>query len=149
IEASVGELADIYLYTVDDLQHVIEENRAGRAQAARDAEEIIEARAQMFIEQLQALDAVPVIREVREMGEAERGRALEQARRMLNAGQPADDVLAWLANTLANRLLHRPTTGLREAAADGDADVVKAARKLYGLDMEQREEGKRKKEEGH
>ncbi|HEX6928775.1 MAG TPA: glutamyl-tRNA reductase [Gammaproteobacteria bacterium] len=134
IEAAVGELADIYLYTVDDLQHVIDENRASRAQAAADAEEIVDARAQMFIEQLQSLDAVPAIREIREFGEAERDRALEQGRRMLDSGQSPADVMTWLANTLANRLLHRPTAGLRDAAANGDAEVVKAARELFGLD---------------
>ncbi|HEX7046634.1 MAG TPA: glutamyl-tRNA reductase [Gammaproteobacteria bacterium] len=148
IEAAVGELSDIYLYTVDDLQHVIEENRASRAQAARDAEEIIDARAQMFVEQLQSLDAVPVIRDMRVIGETERDRALEQARRMLAAGQSPEEVMNWLANTLANRLLHRPTAGLRQAALDGDTEVVKAARALFGLN-EQVEERRKKEEEGH
>ncbi|HEX7029867.1 MAG TPA: glutamyl-tRNA reductase [Gammaproteobacteria bacterium] len=146
IEAAVGELADIYLYTVDDLQHVIEENRASRAQAAADAEEIIDARAQMFIEQLQSLDAVPVIRDMRALGETERDRALEQAHRMLAAGQPPGEVMKWLANTLANRLLHRPTAGLRDAAANGDADVVAAARELFGLDEGSKVEGRKSKD---
>src|SRR5690606_3269935 len=128
IETGVKELDDIYLYSVDDLQHVIEENRAGRAQAAADAEEIIDARAQMFIEQLQALDAVPLIRDMRELGNTERDRALEQAQRKLASGQPAEEVMQWLANTLANRLLHRPTAGLRDAAANGDAASVEIGR---------------------
>ena len=133
IEASVAELADVYLYTVDDLQHVISENRAGREQAAHDAEEIVDARAQMFIEQLQSLDAVPAIQALRNVGEAERSQALEQARRMLAAGKPAEEALAWLATTLTNRLLHRPTTGLRQAAAEGQADVVRALQDMFTI----------------
>ena len=134
IEASVGKLDDVYLYTVDDLQHVIEENRASRAQAAQDAEEIVEARAQMFLEQLQALDAVPLIQSLRQQGETEKLRALEQAQRMIAAGKPAEEVAAWLANTLTNRLLHAPTSGLRQAAADGKPELIAAARSLFGLD---------------
>lgn len=134
IDADVAELADVYLYTVDDLTHVIEENRAGREQAARDAEEIVDARAQMYLEQLQSLDAVPTIQEIRRLGEHERDQALEQARRMLAAGKPADEVMTWLASTLTNRLLHRPTAGLRQAATNGETDVVRAADALFGLD---------------
>jgi len=140
IEASVAELADVYLYTVDDLQNVIEENRAGRAQAARDAEEIVNARAQVFIEQLQSLDAVPLIQGLRRQGEHERDRALEQARRMISAGRSAEDVAAWLANTLTNRLLHTPTSGLRQAALEGKPELIRAARELFGLDEKESEQ---------
>lgn len=134
IEASVAELDDVYLYTVDDLQNVIEENRASRAQAARDAEEIVTARAQIFLEQLQALDAVPLIQNLRQHGERERNAALEKAQRMLAAGKPAEEVTVWLANTLTNRLLHAPTSHLRQAATEGQAELIHAAKKLYGLD---------------
>ncbi|MBW3567935.1 MAG: glutamyl-tRNA reductase [Proteobacteria bacterium] len=134
IEASVADLDDVYLYTVDDLQNVIEENRATRAQAAQDAEEIVAARAQVFVEQLQALDAVPLIQDLRRQGEHERDRAMEQARRMLAAGRSAEDVANWLANTLTNRLLHAPTSGLRQAALDGKPELIHAARELFGLE---------------
>lgn len=134
IEPSVSGLSDVYLYTVDDLQHVIEENRAGREQAARDAEEIVSARAQMFMEQLHTLDAVPLIQGLRRRGEQERNHALEQAQRMLASGRPAEEVTNWLANTLTNRLLHTPTQALRQAAADARPELVALLRELYGLD---------------
>lgn len=136
IEATVAELKDIYLYTIDDLHNVIEENRAGREQAARDAEEIVGARAQMFLDQMQALDAVPLIRNLRRNGETERDRALEQARQLLKAGRPPEEAMEWLANTLTNRMLHAPTTRLREAAAELRSDLVQTARELYGLNKD-------------
>jgi glutamyl-tRNA reductase len=134
IEASVGELDDVYLYTVDDLQGVIEENRASREQAAADAEEIVAAKAQRYIEQLQHLDTVPTIRALRDKGEMEKQRALEKAERMLAAGKPTEEVLAWLANTLTSRLLHGPTSSLRDASDDMREDVVRAAKELFGID---------------
>ncbi|MDX1443936.1 MAG: glutamyl-tRNA reductase [Gammaproteobacteria bacterium] len=134
IESSVGELDDVYLYTVDDLQGVIEENRASREQAAQDAEEIVEAKVSLFLEQLHSLDAVPLIRGLRDKGEAEKRRALEKAERMLAAGKPADEVMLWLANTLTNRLLHAPTSTLRDAASELRPDLVRAARELFELD---------------
>lgn len=140
IEADVRALDDIYLYTVDDLEHVIAENRASREQAAADAEEIVDARAQMFLDQLQALDAVPAIHALRRHGERERDQALEQAMRMLAAGKSADEVVAWLAATLTNRLLHAPTAGLRQAAGEGNADMVRALREIYRLDDEDKKQ---------
>ena len=64
----------------------------------------------------------------------ERNQALEKAQRMLAAGKPAEEVTVWLANTLTNRLLHAPTSHLRQAATEGHAELIQAARKLYGLD---------------
>ena len=136
IEPAVGKLDDVYLYTVDDLQGVIDENRASRAQAAQEAEEIIEAKTRTFLEQLHSLDAVPLIRSLRERGEAEKRRALEKAERMIAAGKPPEEVMAWLANNLTNRLLHGPTSTLRDAASEMRPDLVRAARELFDLDRQ-------------
>lgn len=138
IEASVGNLDDVYLYTVDDLQGVIDENRASREQAAREAEEIIEAKTQLFLEQLHSLDAVPLIRTLRDRGEEEKRRALEKAERMIAAGKPPEEVMVWLANTLTNRLLHAPTSTLRDAAGELRPDIVRAARELFDLDRQRK-----------
>lgn len=134
IEPSVGELEDIYLYTVDDLHNVIEENRASREQAAKEAEDIVAARAKMFIDRLRALDAVPVIRGVRSAAHAQKQRAVEEAKRMLAAGRSPEEALEWLGHTLTNRLLHAPSANLRQAAQEMRLDIVQAARELFDLD---------------
>lgn len=133
VDPAVSELEDVYLYTVDDLHNVIEENRAGRAQAAKEAEDIVASRAKLFVEQMQALDAVPVIRSVRDAADAQKARAIEQAKRMLANGRSAEEALEWLAHTLTNRLLHAPSANLRLAAQEMRKDIVQAARELYGL----------------
>lgn len=134
IDARIGEFDDAYLYTVDDLESVIEENRAGRQAAAIDAEAIVHARADAFIEQQKNLEHVPLIQSLRLFGEQEQQRAMEKAERMLANGKPADEVMRWLAGTLTNRLLHGPTSGLKDAAANNNRDVLDAIRAMFHLD---------------
>jgi len=134
VEASVAELQDVYLYTVDDLQSVIDRNLRLRREAAVAAEDIVKAEAARFERHLKVLDAVPVIRAVRDQADAFKAQAIEQARRQLESGRPAEDVLEFLAATLTNKLLHAPSTGLRRAGEAGDVELMQAARALFGLD---------------
>lgn len=134
IEPEVGDLDDVYLYTVDDLQEVIDDNMRSRREAARQAEEIIDLQVERFQQWLRSLDSVPVIRRYRDQGIAQRDEVLARARRRLNRGDDPDEVLQYLAHTLTNRLLHEPTARLREASEAGRADLLDAARFLLGID---------------
>lgn len=134
IEESVAELNDVYLYTVDDLQHVVQENMKTRQQAAQDARDIIKTEVKRYLLAQKALDAVPTIRALREQGEQIRDLALAQATRQLASGKAPEQVLQQLANQLTNKLLHRPMAELRGAGEDGDTDTIRAARELFGLD---------------
>lgn len=133
IEAEVAELEDVYLYTVDDLHEVIEENVRSRREAALQAEEIIEAQAAHFMDWLRAQDAVDVIRVFRSQADRVRDEMLEKARAMLLAGQDTDHVLEVLATQLTNKLTHQPCVQLREAATREDRQTLELARSLYGL----------------
>lgn len=133
IDPAIGDLEDIYLYSVDDLHGVIKDSLDARRTAAREAEQIVETRVTEFSRQLRTLDAVPAIQDLRASVEQLRARTLEQAQRMLNAGRPANEVLEFLAQTLSNRILHTPTARLREAAQAGDLDIVQIARRLFDL----------------
>ena len=64
-------------------------------------------------------------------GESVRDEALARAREQLAAGKPADEVLGLLAHQLTNKLLHGPSSALRQAALDGDLDLLRAASRLY------------------
>lgn len=134
IETEVGELDDVYLYTVDDLQEVIEDNMRSRQEAARQAEEIIDLQVERFQQWLRSLDSVPVIRRYREQGEAQREEVLARARRRLNRGDDPEQVMEYLAHTLTNRLMHQPTARLREASESGRADLLESGRFLLGID---------------
>lgn len=131
IEASVAELSDVYLYTVDDLEQVIEENRASRREAADQAQAIIDLQVEHFMAWWRAQGRQDALKALRSQGEAAREEALARARDQLAAGKPAEEVMALLAHQLTNKLLHGPSTALRQAALDGDLDLLRAAERLY------------------
>jgi glutamyl-tRNA reductase len=131
IEAGVAQLPDVYLYTVDDLEQVIEENRASRRNAADQAQAIIDLQVEHFMAWWRAQGRQDALRSLRSQGEAAREEALARARELLAQGKPADEALRLLAHQLTNKLLHAPSTALRQAALDGDLDLLRAASRLY------------------
>ncbi|MGE8227131.1 glutamyl-tRNA reductase [Stenotrophomonas pigmentata] len=131
IEAEVGKLADAYLYTVDDLERAVEENRRGRREAAAEAESIIDLQVTRYLDNLRATRLQAPIRQLRAFGEATRAELLAKARQQLAHGKLPDEVLEQLAHGLTNRLLHPPTAALRQAAQDGDTDLTRAAERLF------------------
>ena len=135
IDADVAELEDVYLFTVDDLQSVVNENLEGRRQAAREAGALIEAEVERFAHLLRTRDAAPLIRRLREDADRTRQRTLEQARLMLSHGKSQDEVLSFLANTLTNRLIHAPSQRLRDAAETGDGEIIETIADIYRLDQ--------------
>ena len=134
VDSKVQELEDIYLYTVDDLHNVIEENLDTRRDAAHQAEQIIETEVERFDSAERSLDAVPTIRDLRDTAATIRNEAVEQAKHMLAAGKEPEEVLEFLATTLTQKLLHEPSVRLREAGADASAALIEAARELFGLE---------------
>lgn len=133
IEAQVAELDDVYLYTVDDLKEVIEENQRSRENAARQAEEIIETGAHDFMRQLRSLDAVDLLTTFRSQAESVRDQEMEKALKQLAKGKSAEDVLTMLARGLTNKLLHHPTIQLRKASAEGRTDLLELVQELHQL----------------
>lgn len=120
IEPEVSKLKDVYLYTVDDLQDVIEENLRSRQQAALEADEIVALRVERFMAWHRSQDSIDVLRQYREQAERDRDQILARALRRLTAGEDPAEALAYLAHTLTNRLIHTPTTAIRAAAEAGD-----------------------------
>ena len=132
IEARVATLEDVYLFTIDDLQNVVNENLQSRREAARGADEILDAEIATFIQHLKALDVAPTIRRLRAEAETLRSQSAAQARRMLAAGRDPAEVVEFLATTLTNRLMHLPSHQLRQAAERDDAELLRAVQLLFG-----------------
>ncbi|WP_242113350.1 glutamyl-tRNA reductase [Luteimonas aquatica] len=130
IAADVAGLEDAFLYTVDDLERAVEDNRRGRREAAEDAEAIVELQVARYAETLAAGSRNEPLKRLRAHGEAARGEVLAKAKQQLAAGQSPEAVLEFLAHTLTNRLLHPPTAALREAAVNGDTDLLRAVDRL-------------------
>lgn len=134
IEASAAELEDVYLYTVDDLDQVIEDNRRSRREAAEQAEAIIELQVEHYLAWWQASDRQDTLRRVRHHGERERDAVLAKARDLLAQGRSPQQALEYLAHTLTNKLLHAPSANLRSAALRGDHELLHAAARLFDAD---------------
>lgn len=131
IAADVGTLDDAYLYTIDDLHQVIDENLRNRQRAAHEAESMIELQVEHYMNWWRALDLKNPLAELRTQAEAHRDDVLLKAQSMLARGRSPDEALAFLANTLTNKLLHAPSANLRAAALRGDVDMLQTASRLY------------------
>lgn len=134
IEAEVGELDDVYLYTVDDLREVIDSNLENRRQAAQAAEEIIDRGVEQHLRKQRGLNIVATLRNFREKAELIRDAEVEKAIRALDKGEDPHAVVRELARLLTNKLLHSPSVQLKKASADGHSDLIQLAERLFELE---------------
>jgi glutamyl-tRNA reductase len=133
IEPEVADLSDIYLYTVDDLDEVIQENMRSREEAAKQAEEIIEHYIGEYLGWQRSLDAVELIQDFRSYAERLRDEVIQKALQQLKKGKSAEEVLQFMGHTLTNKLLHNPSTQMRQAGFNGQVELLKAANTLFQL----------------
>lgn len=133
IEPEVAKLADVYLYTIDDLQNVIEHNLKSRQQAATEAESIIDYEVKEFSQWLRGQSVVDTVRSYRNKAETQRDEVLEKAQRMIEQGKPTEEVLQYIAYTLTNKLTHEPTEALHMAGKQGKNELIDAARILLNI----------------
>ena len=139
IEAQVEELADVYLYTIDDLRDIIEQNVALRAAEVDKASELIDAGVERFMQLLRTRNASELLVAMRSDAEQIRDQEVERARQSLAAGKPADEVIEQLGRAVTQKLLHGPTVAVRDAAAREDKPLLEAARELFGPGAKTRE----------
>ncbi len=133
IEPEVADLEDVYLYTVDDLREIIDENIRSRQEAAQQAEEIIDTQVAHFMTWQQSLGAVATIQSYRHWAERTRDVEVGKALRALARGEAPDAVLNEFARLITNKLTHVPTTRLRHSGADGQEDLLKIAHHLFDI----------------
>jgi glutamyl-tRNA reductase len=136
IDPAVADLEDVYLFSIDDLQQLVDENRQQREVAAGDAKVVISEEVARFLQDARAKEAGPAIRALRQQADAIRQQTLEQAQRMVSAGKSSDEALEFLANTLTNRLLHAPTQALRQAAESAESVVAEALTRIIVEDRD-------------
>ena len=133
IDPAATGVANVFLHSIDDLTEIVTENGAARRGQAERAEALIEAGAAHH-ERERRVQGEALLREVRQRAEAARDEAVARARRRLNQGEPAPEVLERLAQDLTNKLMHAPTAAIRAASADARTDMLECARTLYDLD---------------
>ena len=136
IEVEVGELDDVYLYSVDDLKDLVQENLKNRQQAAVQAEQIIDSQALEFMNWLDSLDAVSTIRAIRSQAEQIQDEVLQNSLSKLKSGSDPEMLLLETARNLTNKLMHLPSSNLRNANANNRDDLLQAAEELFNLNSD-------------
>jgi len=133
IESEVSELNDAYLYSVDDLQGIIEENKQARIEAAIEAEKIIVTCVEDFNAWKESLKAVETIRLYRQHSEQLRDELLQRAITALANGNDSEKVLKEFAFKLTNKLIHHPSQALSTVSQSGNEDDLALLRMTLGL----------------
>ena len=133
IEPQVASLSDVYLFTVDDLRDVVEENVRLRSHEANKADKIVEEGVvEVEATWLQRASA-DVVRNYRESALAIQQTELERALKALESGKSPEEVMTRLSRDLTNKLIHAPTAGLKQIAKEGDRVNVSRAAELLGV----------------
>ena len=137
LEAAIGDLDDVYLYTIDDLDKVIMEGQSNREAAAVDANRILDDETRRYLSIERSKEVAPIITALRDHGDDIRNQVLEQARRRLAKGADSDEVLEYVTSALLKKLLHQPSVQLRKAGESSDQAFINAASELFGLDKDE------------
>ena len=122
IEPEAAELPDVFLYTIDDLTEIIEENVRNRRAAADDAESLVDDGANHYLRERRAHHGQALLRKFRDQAADIQSAELQRALRELANGADPEAVLQQFSRGLTNKLIHAPTTAIRNAAADGATD---------------------------
>ena len=136
IEAEVSEIADAYLYSIDDISDVIEDGVKSRADAAAQAELIIERGVEDYRKALRSLNAVSTLRALRDKADAIREGELERALKALESGESAEAVVSSLARLLTQKLVHSPSVQMKKASAAGRDELLELTAELFELSSE-------------
>ena len=131
VEPEVGQFDNITLYNIDDLRHVINNNMNDRLTAAEQAEAMIEMYAASYMRELRINDASDIIRHYRNTMIKQRDCELDKAMAELKAGKNPEAVLKNFARNFVNKTMHHPTVTLRQAASDGQLNLLTLAKELF------------------
>lgn len=134
IEDQVSEIDDVYLYTVDDLQHIVQQNVANREQAANEANTIIEYHvAELLLWQKQH-KKIDLIKTYRDDAEQTRRGLEEKALIKLAQGESPEKVLQELSYKLSQAMLHAPTKAMQKAIANPKESALSLFEDIFGED---------------
>ncbi|RQD64591.1 MAG: glutamyl-tRNA reductase [Desulfonatronovibrio sp. MSAO_Bac4] len=141
LDPDINMLDNVYLYDIDDLKEVVEENLAGRREEADKAREIVKQEVDKFSHWLKSLDLSPTIVDLLNRGEAIAHKEIKKSLR--NLGPDADEAtrkaMEQLATSLVGKLYHEPIIFLkRRSREEGSSDkFIDLTRRIFNLDNEQ------------
>ena len=131
IHPGVGKLGNVYLYTIDDLQKVVYENMSKRTEAAETATGDVNESVEEFMRWLNSARASVYLKNLHKHARMNSEELVAKALRKIEAGKDPEKVITQLANTLTKRILHLPSTRLRQAAEEQDDELLRIANRLF------------------
>ena len=136
IEPSVNELEGAFLYDIDDLQKVVDQNLKGRRQEAEEAERIVADEVERLLARLRAREMGPVILSLQQQLEAIRAAEIERMRGKLGGLTPQQEqAIEAITKGIVNKIAHAPITELRRHADHPQGSyLVDAIRKIFRLE---------------
>ncbi len=139
IDPRAGDLDNVFLYNIDDLQSVVDENIKTRLEEVQKAEGIIDEELEKFMKWRATLEVVPTIVELKDKAESIVRHELLRSEGWLSRLDEEDrKKVEALINAVVNKILHKPVTGLKDVSENGGGEAyVAAARRLFGLEEEE------------
>lgn len=133
IEAEVAQLDDVFLYTVDDLAQVVSDGLENRQEAAVNAEMIVSARVDHFMQWLQKRNSIPTIKALRDQAESMRVAEFEKALKLIQKGESPEKALEMLSLAITNKFLHAPSHALNQSHGDEHERLEQLLRHIYQI----------------
>ncbi len=131
IQPETGALDNVYLYTIDDLQKVVDRNLSRRSRAAENAGGDVTRSVDEFMRWMHGARAASALQSIHDLARKQSEELTSKALRRIAAGNDPEQVIMQLANTLTKRILHLPSIRVREAAEQQDYELLKAAGRLF------------------
>jgi glutamyl-tRNA reductase len=135
-DPAINQIANVYLYDIDDLQSVANENLNERAGEVRKADEIVEEEVAGFLRWLDSLDQVPTIVALRQRLEEIRRSELEKSLRTSLKGlsEKERQAIEDMTSAIIGKILHAPISRMKKPEDGEESLYVEALKKLFGLE---------------
>ena len=134
IEPEVQTLSDVYLYSIDDLTEIIDENISNRTKAAEKAEQLIHEGTLSYEQELRVRSSQDLMSRLREGAGRQRDAEVAKALLRIESGSNPEQVIERLGRDLTNKLMHPPTIAMRRASADNKPALLEYLISVYDLD---------------
>jgi len=136
IDPAADGIENVYLYNIDNLQDIVDENIKNRRRESLRAEEIIQEEVAQYAGWLKELEAVPTIVSLKTKAEGIVRMEMVKAQNWMTKLEADDrEKVEALVNGIVNKLLHAPVAVMKEESAEFNSqDIVAAARQLFRLD---------------
>ena len=135
VDSDVNVIDNVYLYDIDSIRDGVEESQKARIKEIPKVEKIIRYESQLFIEFLETLKIVPVIKEIRQKAEYIRETEVEKTLSSLpELSAEAQDHIIAMTRSIVNQIMHSPTVHLREKAGNDNSETLSdLVRELFGI----------------